>query len=85
MAATVWILVNNVRHELMNPGRLAYDGAFGLLGTVMIDATGFDNALASLAEMPGLDSTRTNQLGSGLTFATLSALERATVKSLGGY
>ncbi len=83
MAATAWRFVDNVRHEVMNPSVLAFDAAYGLVGTALIDISGFDNVLASVAEAPGLDSTRTAQLGSGLTYATLSALERATKHTLG--
>ena len=83
MAATAWRFVDNVRHEVMNPAVLAYDTAFGLVGTALIDMTGLDNGLAMIAEAPGLDAQRTNQLGAGLTYATLSALERATKHTLG--
>ena len=85
MANTAWKFIDNVRNEVMKPAVLAYDSAFGLVGTALIDMTGLDNGLAMIAEAPGLDSTRTNQLGAGLTYATLSALERATKHTLGAH
>ena len=76
----------NVRQEVMNPWRIAYDTGFGVLGTVLIDATGFDNVLGNVADAVDLSPQRTDQLGAGLTFATLNALERATIHTLGkGY
>ena len=50
----------NVRQEVMNPWRIAYDTGFGVLGTVLIDATGFDNVLGNVADAVDLSPQRTN-------------------------
>ena len=82
MANTAYQFLSNMRGEIMNPMHLAYDVGFGVLGTVLIDATGFDNAIGSVADAVNLSPQRTGQLGAGLTFATLNAMERATMHTL---
>lgn len=74
----------HLANEAMHPGRILYDTAFGTLGTMAINAVGLDNGLATVAEMPGLSTQRTNQLGAGLTFGALAAMERATLRTLMG-
>lgn len=86
MATTAYNFAGNLRTEVMHPWRLAYDTGFGLLGTMAIDATGFDGVIGNVAESVNLSPMRTNQLGAALTFTTLAALERATMHTLGkGY
>ena len=86
MTQVAYNFAGNLRSEIMNPVRLAYDTGFGLLGTMAIDATGFDGVLANVSESVNLSPMRTNQLGAALTFTTLAALERATMHTLGkGY
>lgn len=74
---------SNLKDEVTNPMRIAYDTGFGVLGTVLVDSTGFDNVIHNVATMVDLSPQRTNQLGAGLTFATLNGLERATMHTLG--
>ncbi len=86
MAQVAYTFAGNLRNEVMSPWRLAYDTGFGLLGTMAIDSTGFDDVIGNVAESVNLSPMRTNQLGAALTFTTLSALERATIHTLGkGY
>ena len=83
MAQTAYQFAGNLRQEIMSPWRLAYDTGFGLLGTMEMDSTGFDGVIGNVAESVNLSPTRTAQLGAALTFTTLSALERATIHTLG--
>jgi len=83
MTAVAYRFTNNTINEVMHPWRILYDTAFGTLGTVAVDAVGFDDVIGNVAGTFDLSPTRSNQLAAGLTFATLSALERATMKSLG--
>eukprot|EP00663_Eupelagonemidae_sp_cell21sb_P005885 gene5885-4456_t len=46
----------------MAPKRLLYDTAFGVLGTVAIDAVGGDTVIGNVADMLDLSAQRTNQL-----------------------
>lgn len=82
MTSTVYHFAENLRQEVMAPQRLLYDTAFGTLGTVAIDALGGDNLIGNVADMFDLSAQRTNQLSAGLTFATLNALERSTLRTL---
>ena len=83
MTAVAYRFTNNTINEVMHPWRIMYDTAFGTLGTVAIDAVGFDDVIGNLSSTLDLSPTRSNQLAAGMTFATLSALERATMRSLG--
>ena len=83
MANVAYKFAGNVRDQVMHPMTIAYDTGFGLLGTVLIDTVGFDNVIGNLADSVNLSPQRTNQLAAGLTFATLSAMERATIATLG--
>jgi len=83
MTATAYNFVENLRTQIMNPQRILYDTAFGTLGTVLVDAVGFDNVIGNVSEMVDLSPQRSNQLAAGLTFATLNTMERATMTSLG--
>jgi len=83
MTAVAYKFTMNTMDEVMHPWRILYDTAFGTLGTVAIDAVGADDIIGNLAGTFDLNATRSNQLAAGLTFATLSVLERATMRSLG--
>ena len=82
MTSTAFHFAENLRQEVMTPKRLLYDTAFGTLGTVALDAIGADNLIGNLADMFDLSRQRTNQLAAGLTFASLNALERSTLRTL---
>ena len=82
MTSTAFHFAENLRQEVMMPKRLLYDTAFGTLGTVALDAMGADNLIGNLADMFDLSQQRTNQLAAGLTFASLNALERSTLRTL---
>jgi len=83
MANTAYRFFGNVRQEVMHPYTIAYDVGFGVLGTVLIDATGFDNVIGNASNSLDLSGQRTGQLAAGLTFASLNLLERATKHTLG--
>ena len=82
MTQLAYSFVENLRQEVMMPQRLLTSTAWGVLGTIAIDAVGFDGLIGTIASSINLSPQRTNQVAAGLTFATLSALERATMKSL---
>ena len=62
MTEIAWRYVDNVRKEVMAPHKLIVDAAFGTLGTVVIDATGFDNVISTAAGSLNLSAQREAQL-----------------------
>ena len=83
MANTLYKFAAHVKDEVAHPMRLATDVAYGTLGSMALEAVGFENVIGSVASAPGLSADREQQLAAGLTFATLSGLERATMRSIG--
>jgi hypothetical protein len=83
MTQVAYGFVRNLGDEAMHPWRIAYDAAFGTLGTLAIDATGLDSVIYNISNTFDLAPQRSQQLAAGLTFATLNALERGTMKTLG--
>ena len=83
MATTLYRFGDNVMTEFKNPYRIAYDSAFGILSSMALTATGADGLISNVAGMAGLSANREAELAAGLTYGTISALERATTKSLG--
>ena len=84
MTTTLYKFGNNVMGELQKPYMIVYDSAFGVLSSMALDATGADGLISNVAGMAGLSGQREAQLAAGLTYGSIAALERATMRTFPG-